>query len=360
MDVQFGEHARHIDFSGQAADIGLFRIARSRTRRVTTTHDSALVADGHIGRGILSYTVRGAIALGLGALVSAVTSDVCLAASPVTNETPDTPSVIASAEPYSSAIDPGISLRPTPISPIQGTWRAAIPHGELEDQVIRKAQRHGFKPIFHTAQWTAVYDIAAHIVYMPNGERLEAHSGLGDMLDDPDKVHEKNRGPTPPNVYDLVLRDQLFHGVQALRLIPVGSGDVYGRDGFLAHSYMLGPQGFSNGCVVFKNYNKFLGGYFRGEVKRLIVVAHMNSTGRDGNSQRDGRQQVKVCTANVHHLDRHGPGQRHVVSVGCGAVYGGAHREALRSTQRAKGMGMMDARNKQPFRRPAKPAVKDS
>lgn len=360
MDLQFGEHARQTDFSGQAADIGLFRTARSTTRRITTTHASALVADGHIGRGILSYTVRGAIALGLGALVSAVTPDVCLAAPPVTKEAPDTPSLIASAEPYSPTIDPEISLRPMPISPIQGRWRAAIPNGELEDQVIRGAQRHGLKPIFRTAKLTAVYDIAAHIVYMPNGERLEAHSGLGDMLDDPDKVHEKNRGPTPPNVYDLVLRDQLFHGVQALRLIPAGSGDVYGRDGFLAHSYMLGPQGFSNGCVVFKNYDKFLRGYVRGEVKRLVVVAHVNSIDRDGNSERDGRPQVKVCAANVRHVDRHGPGQGHALPAGCGAIYGGAHREVLRSTQRSKGMGMIDARINQPLRRPARPAVKDS
>src|ERR1019366_2639331 len=36
---------------------------------------------------------------------------------------------------------------------------------------------------------TAVYDIAAHTVYLPNGQRLEAHSGLGDKLDDPRYVH---------------------------------------------------------------------------------------------------------------------------------------------------------------------------
>ena len=38
---------------------------------------------------------------------------------------------------------------------------------------------------------TAIYDIAAHTVYMPNGERLEAHSGLGNRLDDPSHVNEK-------------------------------------------------------------------------------------------------------------------------------------------------------------------------
>src|SRR5262249_15864078 len=32
---------------------------------------------------------------------------------------------------------------------------------------------------------TALYDIAAHTVYLPNGDRLEAHSGLGSMLDNP-------------------------------------------------------------------------------------------------------------------------------------------------------------------------------
>ena len=32
---------------------------------------------------------------------------------------------------------------------------------------------------------TAVYDIAAHTVYLPDGTKLEAHSGLGSSLDDP-------------------------------------------------------------------------------------------------------------------------------------------------------------------------------
>src|SRR5580704_8563489 len=48
---------------------------------------------------------------------------------------------------------------------------------------------------------TAVYDIEAHTVYLPDGEKLEAHSGLGDKLDDPRYVNVRDRGPTPPNVY---------------------------------------------------------------------------------------------------------------------------------------------------------------
>jgi hypothetical protein len=46
----------------------------------------------------------------------------------------------------------------------------------------------------------AIYDIAAHRVYLPKGQRLEAHSGLGKYRDDPRHVSEKDRGPTPPNV----------------------------------------------------------------------------------------------------------------------------------------------------------------
>ena len=122
---------------------------------------------------------------------------------------------------------------------------------------------------------TAIYDIAAHAVYLPNGKRLEAHSGLGRHLDDPRSVNLNGRGPTPPNVYDLVLREQLFHGVRAIRLIPAGEGKMYGRDGMLAHSYMLGPNGQSNGCVSFSNYPAFLNAFLRGEVDRLVVVERL-------------------------------------------------------------------------------------
>ena len=63
-------------------------------------------------------------------------------------------------------------------------------------------------------QYTAVYDISAHTVYLPNGTRLEAHSGLGGRLDDPRSEHPKMRGVTPPIVYELKPRKPLFHGVR--------------------------------------------------------------------------------------------------------------------------------------------------
>ena len=122
---------------------------------------------------------------------------------------------------------------------------------------------------------TAIYDIAAHIVYLPNGETLEAHSGFGSDLDNPDNVSIRGRGPTPPNVYGLALREELFHGVRAIRLIPIGGGNMFGRDGLLAHSYMLGPNGQSNGCVSFNNYPAFLSAFLRGEVDRLVVVQRL-------------------------------------------------------------------------------------
>ena len=120
---------------------------------------------------------------------------------------------------------------------------------------------------------TAVYNISAHTVYMPDGTRLEAHSGLGSMLDNPHYAAARDRGVTPPNVYDLQLREAPFHGVQALRLIPKDEAKVFGRSGLLAHSFMLGPNGDSNGCVSFRDYEAFLHAYMNHEVKRLVVVA---------------------------------------------------------------------------------------
>jgi hypothetical protein len=125
-------------------------------------------------------------------------------------------------------------------------------------------------------RFTAVYDISAHTVYMPDGTRLEAHSGLGDRLDDPRHPDEKMRGVTPPNIYDIEPREGLFHGVRALRLIPEDRDKVYGRSGLLAHTFMLGPNGQSNGCVSFRNYDAFLRAFENHQVKRLAVVTSLN------------------------------------------------------------------------------------
>lgn len=123
-------------------------------------------------------------------------------------------------------------------------------------------------------RFTAVYDISAKTVYLPDGTRLEAHSGLGQFMDKPDFAHLRMRGVTPPALYDLREREALFHGVRAIRLTPINSA-VHGRSGLLAHTYMLGPNGQSNGCVSFRDYQKFLNAYLSGQVKRLKVVASL-------------------------------------------------------------------------------------
>jgi hypothetical protein len=122
----------------------------------------------------------------------------------------------------------------------------------------------------------AIYDIERGRVYLPNGETLEAHSGIGRMRDNPAFVDRRNRGPTPPHIYDLELRESPFHGVEAIRLTPVeGDAAVFGRDGFLAHTYMLGRRGDSNGCVSFKEYHRFLAAFKKGQIKRMVVVPRL-------------------------------------------------------------------------------------
>jgi hypothetical protein len=175
------------------------------------------------------------------------------------------PAVIARATPE-VAPEPKLSTKPAPEPKL-----AALPPPAASEPNAPAAT------IDHR---TAVYDIAAHTVYLPNGRRLEAHSGLGRMMDDPDYIRAKMRGPTPPNVYALTLREQLFHGVRAIRLTPVDERKMFGRDGMLAHTYMLGPNGQSNGCVSFRNYDAFLQAFLDGEVNRMVVVPRLDAKTR--------------------------------------------------------------------------------
>lgn len=124
---------------------------------------------------------------------------------------------------------------------------------------------------------TAVYDISARAVYLPNGSTLEAHSGLGQLRDDPDHVDQHNVGATPPATYELKPREQLFHGVRALRMVPTDGSSTLGRQGLLAHSYMLGPEGDSNGCVSIRDYERFRKAFDEGEISRLVVVPSLGA-----------------------------------------------------------------------------------
>lgn len=162
-----------------------------------------------------------------------------------------------------------------------GSAGTALAYAAPQDDIVDRGRITRLSPSIGTPPrtaeaGTAIYDIAAKMVYMPNGERLEAHSGFGEMMDDVRYAHVRMKGVTPPHTYTLTEREALFHGVRAIRLNPVGgSGAIYGRAGLLAHTYLLGPRGDSNGCISFKDYDRFLQAFLRGEVKRIRVVASL-------------------------------------------------------------------------------------
>jgi hypothetical protein len=96
-------------------------------------------------------------------------------------------------------------------------------------------------------------------------------------MDDPRYVRIRMHGATPPHVYDLKMREALFHGVEAIRMLPIGgSNEIFGRDGILAHTYLLGPNGQSNGCVSIKNYDAFLEAFKDGKITRMAVLAQLD------------------------------------------------------------------------------------
>ncbi|MFG1349872.1 DUF2778 domain-containing protein [Xanthobacter autotrophicus] len=172
---------------------------------------------------------------------------------------------------YASLPDPSAPLTDTP-SPIAPPAATDAPPGS-EGEVALPTPGSGY----------ALYDIKGKIVYMPNGDKLEAHSGYGELMDDPRHVAKRMVGATPPNTYSLTMRESLFHGVEAVRLNPVGTGKMFGRAGILAHTYLLGPRGDSNGCVSFKDYDKFLTAFKRGDVKKLVVVAQLENAPKEEN-----------------------------------------------------------------------------
>ncbi|CCF19846.1 conserved protein of unknown function [Pseudorhizobium banfieldiae] len=123
----------------------------------------------------------------------------------------------------------------------------------------------------------AIYDITNGVVHMPNGTKLEAHSGIGKMRDNPKYTHVKMKGPTPPGTYKLSMREKPFHGVAAIRLTSVDGKHPQNRTGLLAHTYLLrSAPGDSHGCVAFKHYDKFLAAFRRGEITHMVIVPQYN------------------------------------------------------------------------------------
>lgn len=200
---------------------------------------------------------------------------------PLPQVRPAPPPAPASAPPKDVAMVPAPAVAPVVAPPARKPeTKPAVAAVQPQPE---KPQKGFFESLFGSAKpkasvptvpdATAIYDIAAAKVYLPGGQSLEAHSGIGRMRDNPDYVNQKNRGPTPPHTYKLVMREAPFHGVEAIRLLPVDGVNRFGRVGLLAHTYMLyGGTSQSNGCVVFREYGKFLAAFKAGEIKRLIVV----------------------------------------------------------------------------------------
>lgn len=152
--------------------------------------------------------------------------------------------------------------------------------GEDPGEDSRGWKRWGSGQLPGPGSRTAVYDITAKIVHMPDGTKLQVHSGLGPMMDNPKYFKKRGRGPTPPNVYNLRMREALFHGVEAIRLLPVNQRLMYGRNGILAHSPLRRGSLGSAGCIAFQDYKVFLKAFKAGKVKQVVVVPHLGELPR--------------------------------------------------------------------------------
>jgi len=123
---------------------------------------------------------------------------------------------------------------------------------------------------------TAVYDISAHMVYLPDGTKLEAHSGLGSRLDDPRSSSMKMVGVTRRTSTNSSRARRCSMACRRCGSIrSAGEDKIFNRVGLLAHTFMLGPNGDSNGCVSFKDYYAFLNAYRNQGIRRLAVLARV-------------------------------------------------------------------------------------
>lgn len=124
----------------------------------------------------------------------------------------------------------------------------------------------------------AIYDVSNATVYLPDGTKLRAHSGIGKMRDNPRYEHVTMRGPTPAGIYRLTMREERFYGVEALRMTSIDGRDPKNRTGLLTHTNLLRGRIGSHGCVAFQNYQPFLRAFKRGRITTLIVVPELPSS----------------------------------------------------------------------------------
>jgi hypothetical protein len=157
-----------------------------------------------------------------------------------------------------------------------------------QDVAYAKPQRSLFGDLFRSrtsdtalpgkGTKVAIYDVSNATVYLPDGTKLRAHSGIGAMRDNPRYEHVTMRGPTPAGIYRLSMREKRFYGVEAIRMTSIDGRDPKNRTGLLTHTNLLRGQKGSHGCVAFQNYQPFLTAFKRGQITMLVVVPELPSS----------------------------------------------------------------------------------
>ena len=179
-----------------------------------------------------------------------------------------------------------IEQKPAEEKPVAGKKRDKT--HDKEDVAYAKPERSLFGDLFKSKAndtgWlgkgtkVAIYDVSNATVYLPDGTKLRAHSGIGTMRDNPRYEHVKMRGPTPAGIYRLSMREERFYGVEAIRMTSIDGRDPKNRTGLLTHTNLLRGQRGSHGCVAFQNYQPFLKAFKRGQITMMIVVPELPSS----------------------------------------------------------------------------------
>jgi hypothetical protein len=179
-----------------------------------------------------------------------------------------------------------IEQKPAEEKPVVRAKRAK--QDDAKDVAYAKPERSLFGDLFKSKAndtgWlgkgtkVAIYDVSNATVYLPDGTKLRAHSGIGHMRDNPRYEHVKMRGPTPAGIYRLSMREERFYGVEAIRMTSIDGRDPKNRTGLLTHTNLLRGQKGSHGCVAFQNYQPFLRAFKRGQITMMIVVPELPSS----------------------------------------------------------------------------------
>ena len=183
-----------------------------------------------------------------------------------------------------------IERKPAEEKPVARVRRDEKRKGKADEEEVAfaKPERSLFGDLFKSkggsTGWpgkgtrVAIYDVSNATVYMPDGTKLRAHSGIGKMRDNPDYEHIKMNGPTPAGIYRLKMRQRRQLGVEAIRMLSIDGRDPKNRTGLLTHTNLLRGQKGSHGCVAFQNYEPFLNAFKRGHVTMLVVVPELPSS----------------------------------------------------------------------------------